>query len=80
MRVLFWLWALASLCWIAAVGYDCVRTWPRLSLDLSPGDPGTQAAYDAALSWHLFGYGAIAVVPPLVILIVAQFFTHRQPD
>ena len=80
MRVLFWLWALASLCWIAAVGYDCVRTWPRLSLDLSPGDPGTQSAYDAALTWHLFGYGAIALAVPLVILFVAQLFSRPKAD
>ncbi len=72
MRILLGLWVVASVGWIIGVGYACVGAWPHLSLDLSPTDAGTLSAYDAAVTWHVLSYGAIALVVPAIVFVVGR--------
>lgn len=77
MRISFGLWIVASIAWVAGVGYGCVRSWPHLSLDLAHTDPGTKAAYDGAVLAHVLWYGAIAMVVPLVVLVLGRMLVRR---
>lgn len=62
-----------SLMWIAAVGYLAGLRWPRVPLDMSPNDPATLDALNAAVLQHVLLYGALALIPPLVLLIAQRF-------
>ncbi|MEO1282415.1 MAG: hypothetical protein AAFR75_02680 [Pseudomonadota bacterium] len=55
-----------TLVWLIAVYSFAIESWPAFSLDLSPVDAGTRAAYDQAVAWHVATYAAAAAIPPLV--------------
>jgi hypothetical protein len=63
---------LVSIGWIAAVAYVAWRGWPHISLDLSPRDTATAAAHQVAVVRHLATSAAIALLPPLGLLLVAR--------
>jgi hypothetical protein len=50
----------------------CWMTWPRMPLDVSQSDPATQDAFNTALFAHCLSYAWWAVVPPLVLLLLAR--------
>ncbi len=63
---------IVSLLWLAAAGYVAGLRWPRVPLDMSANDPATVEALNAAVFQHVVTYGAIAILPPLVLFIVMR--------
>jgi len=72
-RLHFLIWLVLSLAWIAVIGAAAWNAWPHLPLDISHTDPATRAAYDSAVLMHAGRHAAIALLPPLVVMMLYRF-------
>jgi hypothetical protein len=54
--------------WVAAVAWFGWTSLPQLPLDVSAADPGTVAALNAARTRHALLFGAIAIVPAVLVV------------
>lgn len=71
-RTAFFIWLVATLLWIVAIGAIAWQNWPHLPLDVSHTDPATKAAYDQAVSIHAGRYVMFALLPPMVFLALIR--------
>ncbi len=75
-RFVFLIWLIVSMGWIIAVIAFAQQSWPHMPLDISHTDPATRAAYDEAVLVHAAKHAVIALLPPLVMLLLARFVTR----
>ncbi len=73
MRVLTMLVALA---WMAAVVWYGWIGLPQLPLDVSASDPATIDALNAARMKHGLVFGAIALLPALIVATIGRWLTR----
>ena len=73
-RLPFMIWLAVSLAWVLAIGWMAWNSWPHLPLDISPTDPATRAAFDQAVLMHAGRHAALALLPPLLLLMLIGFF------
>lgn len=71
------LWLIATAAWIGGVAYFALAGWPRLPFD-SGTDAETAGALQAAVTSHVAVHAAAALVPPLVLLLIARLFVGGQ--
>lgn len=76
--IILLVWLVATVAWVIFIAYWADQTWPVLSLDLSPNDPATQAAWASAQRWHVVKLVAAAAVPPAVVLAVIYVAFPRR--
>lgn len=67
-----------SLAWAGAVAYQAWVSWPHLSLDLSHGDAGTQAAYDQAVIMHVVRNAVVGTAPLLIVTALSFVFGRSR--
>ena len=58
-------WLILSAIWMSVTGLLCWEAWPRLPLDVSATDPGTQVAHNLAIEFHVFQYSTLGLLPPV---------------
>ncbi len=75
-RLIFLVWLVVSLGWILAVGAFAQHSWPHMPLDISHSDPETRAAFDEAVLAHIGKHALVALLPPLVMLLLARFVSR----
>lgn len=59
--------------WIAAVAWFGWTSLPQLPLDVSATDPGTVEALNAARTQHALMFGAIALVPAVLVVWLGRW-------
>ncbi|MGQ0673109.1 MAG: hypothetical protein ACT4N2_09560 [Hyphomicrobium sp.] len=75
------LWLIATVAWVGVVSYFATTGWPRLPFD-SGADAETAAALQTAVTSHVALHALAALVPPLVVILVARLFGggRERPD
>jgi hypothetical protein len=73
-----WLGGLARLGWVAAIAYVSWRGWPHIPLDLSPSDAATRSAHAAAVNRHMMVSTAVALLPPLGVLMLVKLLGRSR--
>jgi hypothetical protein len=75
-RLVFFIWLVLSLGWVLAVGSFALQGWPHMPLDISHTDPATRAAFDEAVLVHVGKHAAVALLPPLVMFVLARLVSR----
>lgn len=77
-RLLLTIAFLLCLAWAGAAAYQAWVSWPHLSLDLSHGDSGTQAAYNQAVTMHILRYAVVGIAPLLIVTALSFMFGRSR--
>ena len=75
-RSVFNIWFFTSLVWVALIATFAWQSWPYLPLDVSASDPDTQAALNAAVTYHVIKNAIVALLPPAAMFAIAYFVSH----
>jgi hypothetical protein len=69
MRTWLLAWVVITCLWIGGTAYVAYESRPRISLDMSRGDPQVTAAFERAVARHNTRFLAIGAAPPILLLI-----------
>ena len=67
-----------ALAWAGVVAVHAINSWPHIPMDVSAGDPATQAAFRSVVQRHVFGYAIIALAPVMLAMLLARFVCRKQ--